>query len=51
MDLREEDKGEGRTQGRGSLVFWDILGFRESKKIWKEEEGREERTVFLEQFC
>jgi hypothetical protein len=52
MDLREEDKGEGRTQGGGYFVL-GYFGLGEGKKIW---EGRRRKggdnnftgTVLLE---
>jgi hypothetical protein len=45
MDSREEDKGEGRTQGGSSLVLV-YFGLWEGKKIWG---GR--RKGGKQQFC
>jgi hypothetical protein len=48
MDLREEDKGEGRTWGGGIFCFWDILVSWKVRNFGEEEGGGEETTVLLE---
>jgi hypothetical protein len=47
MDLREEDKGEGRTRGEGSLVL-GYFGLWEGRKLGEEEGGGQETTILLE---